>query len=69
VSDRGKGIDERTVAVFLNGQIVDAEYDPDWKHILIKDLKHLQRGKNRLLVRANDHGGNKSEKTYTFSIN
>jgi len=68
VSDRGKGIDERTVAVFLNGQIVDAEYDPDWKHILIKDLKHLQRGKNRLLVRAHDHGGNKSEKTYTFSL-
>lgn len=68
VSDRGKGIDERTVAVFLNGQIVDAEYDPDWNHILIKDLQHLQRGKNRLLVRAHDRGGNKSEKAYTFSL-
>jgi hypothetical protein len=68
VNDRGKGIDERTVAVFLNGQVADAEYDPDWNHVLIKDLEHLQRGKNHMLVRASDRAGNSSEKNFYFSL-
>lgn len=68
ISDRGKGIDARTVAVFLNGQDATAEYDPDWSHVLITDLQYLKKGINSLLVRAKDRAGNQSEKIFTFSL-
>ena len=66
--DRGKGIDDRAVAVFLNGQKVDSEYDPDWGHILINDSAGLRKGKNDLLVRAADFAGNRSEKNFHFHL-
>ncbi|MEI6614568.1 MAG: M23 family metallopeptidase [Chrysiogenales bacterium] len=66
--DRGKGIDDRTVAVFLNGQKVDSEYDPDWDHILINDIIGLQKGKNDLLVQAADFAGNRSKKKFYFHL-
>jgi len=44
--DQGKGIDDRTVAVFLNGQKVDGEYDPDRDHVLISAPVGLRKGKN-----------------------
>jgi hypothetical protein len=64
--DRGKGIDDRTVVVFLNGQKVDSEYDPDWGHIFINDTVGLRKGKNDLLVQAADFAGNRSEKNFRF---
>jgi hypothetical protein len=66
--DRGKGIDERTVAVFLNGRKVDSEYDPDWGHIVIAGTKKMRRGKNDLLVKAADFAGNRSEKKFHFHL-
>jgi hypothetical protein len=66
--DKGKGIDDRTVAVFLNGEKVDGEYDPDWEHILIDDTAGLKKGKNDLLVRAADFAGNRSEKIFHFRL-
>lgn len=66
--DRGKGIDDRTVAVFLNGSKVEGEYDPDWDHVRIEDLRGLLRGKNELRVRASDHAGNHSEKKFHFHL-
>ena len=68
ISDLGKGVDERTIAIVLNGRNVDAEYDPDWNHVLIADGKYWRRGKNNLRVRASDHAGNPSEKTFVFSL-
>lgn len=64
--DRGKGIDDRTLAVFLNGQKVEGEYDPDWSHVLIGDTTGLRKGKNDLLVQVNDFAGNRSEKLFHF---
>jgi hypothetical protein len=66
--DRGKGIDDRTVAVFLNGQKADCEYDPDWGHILINETVGLRKGKNDLLVQAADFAGNRSEKMFHFHL-
>jgi hypothetical protein len=66
--DRGKGIDDRTVAVFLNGQITDSEYDPDWGHIFINETFGLKKGKNDLFVQAMDFAGNRSEKKFHFHL-
>ena len=66
--DLGQGIDETTVAVFLNGHGVDAEYDPDRDHVQIDDLRYLLKGKNHLLLRAKDRAGNPNEKQFTFSL-
>ena len=66
--DRGKGIDDRSVAVFLNGRKRDSEYDPDWGHILIDGNAGLRRGKNDLLVQAADLAGNRSVKEYHFHM-
>lgn len=64
--DRGMGIDDRTVAVWIDGQKVDSEYDPDWGHILISVAPGLRKGKNELLVQAADLAGNRSEKIFHF---
>ena len=66
--DRGKGIDDRTLAIFLNGQQVDGEYDPDWAHVLINDTAGLRKGKNDLLVQVADFAGNRSEKLFHFHL-
>jgi hypothetical protein len=66
--DRGKGIDDRTVAVFLNGRKVESEYDPDWNYIRIDDPAVFRKGKNDLLVQAVDFAGNRSEKKFHFHL-
>jgi hypothetical protein len=66
--DRGKGIDDRTVAVWINGKKSDSEYDPDWGHIMIADTAGLRKGKNELLVQAADFAGNRSEKNFHFHL-
>ena len=68
MGDKGKGIDEKTVAVFLNGQRIEAEYDPDWSHVRLEDLSLFRKGKNDLLVKVADLAGNASEKRFTLSL-
>ena len=68
IRDKGKGIDDRSIAVFLNGQAVDCEFDPDWSHVLINDLNYLHKGKNHLLIRVDDRAGNQSVKKIFFSL-
>jgi hypothetical protein len=66
--DRGKGIDERTIAVFLNGQWVENEYDPDWDLVRVDGAAVLLRGKNELHVQAGDLAGNHSVKKFHFHL-
>jgi hypothetical protein len=68
MSDKGKGIAEKTLAVFLNGRRIEAEYDPDWEHVRLEDLSLFRKGKNDLLVRVADLAGNGSEKRFTLSL-
>jgi hypothetical protein len=66
--DRGKGIDEQTLSIFLNGHGVESEYDPDWGHVLVEDTAFLQRGKNELQVQVSDLAGNHSVKKFHFHL-
>lgn len=68
IRDRGKGIDDHSLAVILNGRNVDAEYDPDWSHVLLTDLQYTKKGKNHLSVRVSDRAGNVSEENFSFSL-
>ena len=68
LSDKGKGIDEEGLAIFLNGQKVDGEYDPDRGQVLIEELHALKKGRNDLLVLAADLAGNHSKKRFYFSL-
>jgi hypothetical protein len=68
LSDKGKGIDDTSLEVFLNGRPVEAEYDPDWRRALLEKLPFLRKGRNELLVRVADLAGNRSEKRFNFSL-
>jgi hypothetical protein len=68
LSDKGKGIDDNFLEVLLNGRKLDAEYDPDWSHVLLEDLRDLKKGKNDLLVRVADLAGNRNERRFSFFL-
>jgi hypothetical protein len=68
LGDKGKGIDDETIAIFLNGRKIDGEYDPDWSHIILENLPGLKSGINDLLVRVSDLAGNLSEKKLSFFL-
>lgn len=66
--DKGKGIDEQSVAVILNEKKAESEYDADWGHVLVMDTSGLRRGRNGMLVRAADLAGNRTEKKFVFFL-
>jgi hypothetical protein len=68
ITDKGKGVDDNTLKVLLNGKPIDCEYDPDWRHVVIEDLRHIKTGKNLLKVDIKDYGGNKSSRTFSFYL-
>lgn len=68
ITDKGKGVNDGTLRVRLNGKWVDCEYDPDWRTVVIDDLKHLQVGKNVFSVEITDYAGHKTAKTYTIYL-
>jgi hypothetical protein len=68
LSDKGKGIDDALLAIELNGRKVEADYDPDWGHVLLEELPGLRKGLNELRVRAGDLAGNVSEKRFFFTL-
>jgi hypothetical protein len=68
ITDKGKGVNDNTLKVQLNGKPVDCEYDPDWQHVVIEDLRHVIVGKNLLNVVVRDYGGNRSTRTFSFYL-
>ncbi len=68
IEDQGKGVDSLSLKVFLNGKPVDCEYDPDWKHVKIRDFTHKSMGKNVLVVRVEDRAGNQSRNSFKFYL-
>ena len=68
IEDTGKGVDDRSLKVFLNGKRVECEYDPDWKHAMITDFTHKVMGKNLLVVRVKDRAGNSSRNAFKFYL-
>ncbi len=68
IRDRGKGVRDESLAVFLNGVRLDVEFDPDWGHVLIEAPLALTTGENRLQMRIEDLGGNCSDRTFRFFL-
>ena len=68
ITDKGKGVDDNTLNVRLNGKPIDCEYDPDWQHVVIEELRHIKTGKNLLNVEVKDYGGNRSTRTFGFYL-
>lgn len=69
IYDKGKGIDAESVKIFLNDKKTDAEYDPDRKWVILKDIKDLLKLKlNKLKVSAKDSGGNYTERVFSFYL-
>lgn len=68
LSDKGKGINDETLKITLNGTPLEAEFDPDRGWVILESLPTLRRGKNHLQVRVKDHGGNETRKKYRFHL-
>ncbi len=68
ITDKGKGVNDNTLKVQLNGKPVDCEYDPDWRSVFIGDLKHIKGGKNLLKVEVKDYAGYRTAKTFSFHL-
>ena len=68
IRERGKGVDENSLRVELNGRSLECEYDPDWAHVKIDDLPGLLAGANRLRVDVSDLAGNRTVKFFYFRL-
>ena len=68
ITDKGKGVDDKFLRIYLNGKRIFAEYDPDWKLVKVEELTHLNRGMNRLRVYIRDFAGNLTRKDFTFNL-
>ncbi len=69
IRDIGKGVDENTIAMLLDGKPVDGEYDPDRSKFSVSLIKPLSAGKHTLTVQAGDKAGNPAKtRTATFVV-
>jgi hypothetical protein len=68
ITDKGKGVNDNTLKVHLNGSRIDCEYDPDWRTVVIENLRHIKTGKNLLKVEVKDYAGNKTQRTFSFYL-
>jgi hypothetical protein len=68
ISDKGKGIDYRSLRITLNGKPLACEYDYDWRHVVIENLRYRKTGENILTVRIKDYGGNRAFRSFKFYL-
>jgi hypothetical protein len=68
LSDKGKGIDDESLAVSVNNVPLVVDYDPDWGWVKLTDLSALRPGRNTLRVRVADLAGNASEREFALSL-
>jgi len=68
ITDKGKGVDDSSLIILLNRKEVDCEYDPDWRHVVIENLRALKPGSNILKVQVDDWGGNRSSRIFHFYL-
>jgi hypothetical protein len=62
IKDVGKGIDETSIVMKLDGKRVDGEYDPDRKKFAYTLTGKLKSGTHTLTVQAADKAGNQAKK-------
>lgn len=69
ITDVGKGIDEGSLVMKLDGKAVDGEYDPDRSKYAYPLTKSLAAGTHTLSVQAADKAGNPAKpQTVTFRV-
>lgn len=68
IRDKGKGVNDHTLRISLNGKRVECEYDYDWQHVLVEDLRYARIGENILTVRIMDYGANLTVKRFKFFL-
>lgn len=68
ITDKGKGINDLSLKIWLNGHRIDCEYDPDWRHVVIGRTPFLKAGRNLLKVSIKDNGDNITTRTFTFYL-
>jgi murein DD-endopeptidase MepM/ murein hydrolase activator NlpD len=74
ISDKGKGVNDNLIKVWLNGRRIctsydcACDYDPDWRSFTIGELGQLRTGKNLLKVQVKDYAGNSTSRSYTFYL-
>ena len=69
INDIGKGVDENSIVMSLDGKPVDGEYDPDRDKFSFSLTKALSAGKHTLTVQAKDKAGNPAKtRTATFIV-
>lgn len=69
IKDVGKGVDEDTIIMKLDGKRIDGEYDPDRYRVKYTLTKKLSSGTHTLSVQASDKAGNPAKsKASTFTV-
>lgn len=68
IRDQGKGVDDFSVRVWLNGKVLDVEYDPDWRTVKIDHPPYLEVGLNTLRVEVCDFAQNRSVRQFDFTL-
>jgi hypothetical protein len=68
MTDKGKGINDESLRIRVNGKWIDGEYDPDWSHVLIRDLRNLRVGLNAIRVSVSDYAGNASSRNFNLNL-
>jgi hypothetical protein len=72
ITDKGKGVDDTTLNIWLNGQKVcygnHCEYDADRNSAPVRDLSALRVGKNIVKAVVSDYAGNRASRSYVFYL-
>jgi len=69
IKDVGKGVDESSIVIKLDGKRVDGEYDPDRRKVSYPLPKKLRAGTHTLTIHASDKAGNAAKpRTSTFTV-
>lgn len=68
ITDKGKGVNDDTLSIQINGKSITAEYDPDWRHVILEKPGGLRPGKNIIRVRVQDHAGNQANRSFVLKL-
>jgi hypothetical protein len=69
IKDTGKGIDEQSIVMTLDGKRVDGEYDPDRYKYKYPLTRSLTSGTHTVTIQASDKAGHPAKTTTsTFTV-
>ncbi|MDY0295939.1 MAG: M23 family metallopeptidase [Acidobacteriota bacterium] len=66
ITDEGTGLDDLSLQVRVNQQVMDAEYDPDRHRVIFFNPPQLQPGTHQIRVECRDRAWNHTERTWSW---